>query len=66
MGILVIIFLSVLFLIMFNFADIEVNGRKAKNVEKVAACFVGSFIVTIILGLPTLGFVYFFINLFIH
>lgn len=51
----------ILFLLMFIFADVKINGLKTDNIlARAGACLIGSFILTAILGLPVLGIVYLF------
>lgn len=60
MKILAIMFLE-LFLLMFIFADVKINGLKTDNIlARAGACLIGSFILTAIFGLPVLGIVYLF------
>lgn len=48
-----------LFLLMFLFFKIKVNGStNITTLQRAYACLIGSLLLTVILGLPTLGIIY--------
>lgn len=58
MKILTILF-CVLFILMFLFAEVKVNGRLCNQIfQRVFTCLVGSLIFTLVLGFPVLGIMY--------
>ena len=58
MKILTILY-CVLFILMFLFAEVKVNGRSCNQIfQRVFVCLIGSLIFTLILGFPVLGIMY--------
>jgi hypothetical protein len=53
------IMFCVIFLLMFIFFKVKVNGSTDITIlQRIYACLIGSLLLTVILGLPTLGIVY--------
>lgn len=53
------IMFCVIFLLMFIFCKVKVNGSTDITiVQRACACFFGSLLLTLILGLPALGIIY--------
>lgn len=62
MRVLGIIFLGV-FLLMFLFANVKVNGKTNVGIlQRAFVCLIGSGLLTLILGLPICGLVYLITN----
>lgn len=53
------IMFCVLFLLMFIFCKVKVNGSTDITIiQRTLACLFGSFLLTLIFGLPILGIIY--------
>lgn len=62
MKILFIMFL-ILFILIFLFAKIEINGTyNITLIQRVCASVITSIVITLIIGLPILGIVYILTN----
>lgn len=47
----------IIFLIFYIFANVTIDKKPAKGIARIILVFITSFILTLIFGLPILGFI---------